>query len=121
MKTTSTLAATTCSSVTLPAIRREKRLRRGSTATIAAAIFVRPFAEDDPVADGGQLALALGAVLQPAGEHRLDLAALDADSIEVVEPDDDAARAGSPPSPPTARGLEPESRPIPGLQAASLC
>ena len=57
-----------------------------------AAVFVRLFAEDDPIANDRQLTTAFRAVLEASGEHGLDLAILDADTIQVVEPDDDAPR-----------------------------
>ena len=71
MKMTSTLAATTCSSVTLPAMRREKRLRRGSTATIAPRSS-GPLAHGDPVTDCRQFALPFRADVSsdPRARHR---------------------------------------------------
>ena len=88
MNTTSTLAATTCSSVTCPAMRRENQLRRGSTATIAPRLFVGTLPDDDPVADCWQLAAARCAMREPPGSDRLDLAAVTPDAADVVELDD---------------------------------
>ena len=56
------------------------------------AVFVGRFAKDDPITNDRQLTSTLGAVLETSGEHRLDLATLDADTIQVVEPDNDAPR-----------------------------
>ena len=92
MKTTSTLAATTCSSVTCPAIRRENQLRRGKHGDDGAATLVRPLSDDDPVAHGRQLAATRGAMREAPGADRLDLSVLTPHAADVVELDEHTAR-----------------------------
>jgi hypothetical protein len=84
MNTTSTLAATICSSVTCPAVRRENFDRR--------EILLGTLADHHPVADRRQFGAAAGAMLEAAGGDRVELAAIDVDAEDLVELDGDARR-----------------------------
>ena len=75
-KTTSTFAATTCSTDSKPAALRTNAVRRGSTASTVAPLGLRVAAEGDPVADGGQVGARGGPVAQAAGHVGPDLFAL---------------------------------------------
>ena len=79
------LAATTCSSVVSPATLREKRLRRGSSASIDASLAVRagaPSATQSPMA--GNDVAPLGLMAQPAPHARQRLAVGRADAVDVL-------------------------------------
>ena len=98
------LAATTCSSVGLPAARREKRVTRGRTARMRASPPAGAAFDDHPVADGGKIGAACGVVTQPPGHARELLARRRHDAVDVrvleADPrrlDDRGARAARTP------------------------
>jgi hypothetical protein len=57
-----------------------------------AAWFAGTAAHDDPVTDSGQFAAEVGLMLEAPGQHRLELAVLHVNAIDMIELDEDTRR-----------------------------